>query len=192
MAGTKEASKSPVDAVQAVFDALQPFDDAARQRILTSAMSLLGMGPIQHFQPAAQFDARHEPARREGPAPRPLSPVELIQAKKPATNSQKISLFAYYREKVEGLARFSREDLEPYFAKAKQPAPSNYDRDFRDAVKLGWIFEDGADSYLTSKGLEAVEEGFGGRALPRGTVGKAPKRTKKNKKRRARISRGKK
>lgn len=38
----KTAPKSLVEAVQFVFDALEPFDEAARQRILASAMSLLG------------------------------------------------------------------------------------------------------------------------------------------------------
>ncbi|HMF45709.1 MAG TPA: hypothetical protein VKE29_03470 [Candidatus Udaeobacter sp.] len=99
-----------------------------------------------------------------------MSPVELIQQKQPTTNAQKIALFAYYREKVEGLARFSRGDLESYFAKAKQPPPGNYGRDFQQAVSLGWIYEDGADSYLTTKGLEAVEAGFAGKAQPRGAA----------------------
>jgi len=106
----------------------------------------------------------------ESPSARPVSPVELIQQKQPTTNAQKIALFAYYREKVEGLARFSRGDLESYFAKAKQPPPGNYGRDFQQAVSLGWIYEDGADSYLTTKGLEAVEAGFAGKAQPRGAA----------------------
>ena len=35
--------KSPVDAVQLVYAALEPFDDQARRRIVESAASLLGM-----------------------------------------------------------------------------------------------------------------------------------------------------
>jgi hypothetical protein len=105
--------------------------------------------------------------------------VELIDEKKPATNPQRIALFAYYRERSEGLTRFAKDDLKPYFAKAKQPSPQNYDRDFRHAVQNGWIFEDGADSYLTSKGLEAVEAGFEGKGAPRGSGAK--RRTKKGK-----------
>jgi hypothetical protein len=99
---------------------------------------------------------------------RAKSPVELIQEKRPATNSQRIALFAYFREKVEGEARFSRADLRAYFSKAKEPPPGNYDRDFSGAVRNGWIHEDGSDSYLTSKGLEVVEAGFDGKGRPRG------------------------
>ncbi len=91
---------------------------------------------------------------------RPVSIVELIQEKQPGTQAQRIALFAYYREKHEGLARFSRADLQSYFSKAKEPPTTNYGRDFVEAVKKGWLHEDGADSYITSRGIEAVESGF--------------------------------
>ena len=185
MPTSKSAPKTLVDAVQAVFDALEPFDEAARNRILQSAASLLGMG-------LPSMASTHQPSNLATPqsitrsSERPLSPVELIQQKSPATNSQRIAVFAYYREKVEGLQRFAKSDLVAYFAKAKQPPPQNYDRDFRQAVTLGWIYEDGADSYLTSKGLEAVEAGFEGKAQPRGkavTKGKKGRRGQKSSKR---------
>jgi hypothetical protein len=95
-------------------------------------------------------------------SPRPVSLIELIKEKNPTTNAQRIAFFAYYREKHEDIQRFERDDLKPYFAKAKLPPPSNYDRDFVEGVKKGWIHEDSADSYLTSKGVEAVEASFPG------------------------------
>jgi hypothetical protein len=88
--------------------------------------------------------------------------VELVNEKRPGTNPQRLALFAYYREKSEGSSRFSRDALRPYFAKARIPPPSNFDRDFGESVKRGWIHEDGDESYLTSRGLEAVEAGFQG------------------------------
>jgi len=171
-----------VEAVQAVFGALEAFDDAARQRILTSATSLLGMGiaalPVRGASPAAPSTSPQLPSRSS--QDRPVSPVELLQEKKPATNPQRIALFAYYRERTEGLARFSKDDLKQYFPKAKLPPPQNFDRDYGRAAKAGWIYDDGADSYLTSKGLEAAEAGFGGKGLPRGAaVAKAKKGKKK-------------
>jgi hypothetical protein len=173
-----------VDAVQAVFQALEPFDDTARHRILQSAASLLGTA-----LPTSLTTSAHPTGAAPvvGSAPRlserPLSPVELLQDKKPGNNAQKIALFAYYREKIEGLSRFSKDDLLPYFAKAKQPPPQNFDRDFRQAVALGWIYEDGADSYLTSKGLESVEAGFDGKSSSRGrSPSKSrPKRARRSK-----------
>ncbi len=180
MSGVKAAPKTLVEAVQAVFSALEPFDDDARQRIITSAASLLGTRAAAFAPTTAPTTHVHPPASGRSPAPeRPVSPVELVQEKKPATNPQRLALFAYYRERVEGLSRFAKEDLKAYFAKAKQPPPQNYDRDFNKAVKVGWIYEDGEDSYLTSKGLELVEAGFGGKASPRGAAVAARRRATK-------------
>jgi len=168
VATSKQPQKTLVEAVQAVYEALEPFDDTSRQRILISATSLLG----GHLTPPVAAVPQAVPQQSKAPQPvageRPLSPIELIQSKGAVTNVQKLAVFAYYRERVEGSSRFAKEDLLPYFAKAKQPPPGNYDRDFRQAVTAGWIYEDGADSYLTSKGLEAVEAGFGGKGQKRG------------------------
>jgi hypothetical protein len=188
MASKKSAPKTLVEAVQAVFDALEPFDDAARNRILQSAASLLGTGLAANVGSgsASTIGVGASPPQARA-FDRPLSPVELLQQKQPATNAQRIAVFAYFRDKVEGLARFAKDDLRGYFAKAKQPAPQNFDRDFRQAVSLGWIYEDADDSYLTSKGLEAVEAGFGGKALPRGSAS-----SKKRVKSKVRLSKRKK
>ncbi len=172
-------ASSPVDAVQAIYAALEPLDEEARRRVISSAMSLLGMG-----QPHLEgITTSRRPGQQIQTEPtttaRAKSPVELIQEKNPATNAQRIAVFAYHREKFEGEPRFSRADLRSYFGKAKEPPPANYDRDFNAAVREGWIHEDGAESYLTSKGLEAVEAGFGGKARPRGRA-VAKKGSKKN------------
>jgi hypothetical protein len=78
---------------------------------------------------------------------------------------------------------------------AKEKPPRNYDRDFVEAVKKGWIHEDGAESYITSKGIEAVESGFAGerkytkRAGRPRKVGRRPAGTKSEKKRKTRGAR---
>jgi hypothetical protein len=177
-------TNSPVDAVQAIYAALEPLDEETRRRVISSAMSLLGMSQPHPDVPTTTRRSGHQTQAEPGATSRAKSPVELIQEKNPATNAQRIALFAYHREKVEGEARFSRADLRSYFRKAKEPLPANYDRDFAAAVREGWIHEDGAESYLTSKGLEAVEAGFGGKARPRGraVAKKSPKRKAARKK----------
>lgn len=158
-------SKEPmtlVQAVQIVFDALEPFDEAARQRILASVVALFGSKSVTAARElAVGATGRPGPETSLVRSERPISPIELLQEKNATTNVQKIALFAFYRERVEGLARFSKDDLKPLFGKAKQLPPQNFDRDYRKAVSLGWIYDDGAESYLTTKGLEAVEAGFG-------------------------------
>lgn len=177
-------SPSPVDAVRAIYEALEPLDDASRQRAIASAMSLLGMGaasaPAGATGSLPDAPAEATPPSQTTQFDRPIGLVELIQERQPVTNAQRIALFAFYRERAEGLPRFSRHDLEGYFPEARVPPPANYDRDFNNAVSQGWIHEDGDQSYLTTKGIEAVEAGFAGkRASPqrkRATTSKAAKK----------------
>jgi hypothetical protein len=193
MARSRDTTSAPVEAVQTVFAALEPLDDATRQRVLASVAALLGMtGAPVTGGPSANRVSMGGASRQSGTqsTDRPVSLVELLQQKPPKSIPQKIALFAYYRERVEGQPRFARADLKSYFATAKEKPAGNYDRDFTQAVKLGLIHEDGADSYLTSRGLEAVESGFahsasaaGGakakRAAPKRTRSRARKSTKR-------------
>ena len=153
-------------AFQQVYSALKDLDVETRGRVISSVLAMLGTSQTTFPNPAPQMS---QPAQTQPVEPsafpssgRPLSLIELMQQKNPGTNGQKIALFAYYREKYEGLSRFSRDDLKSYFATAKQQPSANYDRDFNKAVRKGWIHENGADSYLTSKGVEAVEGSFPG------------------------------
>jgi len=148
-----------------VYDALEPLDNATRQKVLASVSALLGTPRSEVTQPSVQQpeQVRAVGASRSQNFDRPKSLVELMQEKQPKNNAQKIALFAYYRERVENKPRFAKSDLKTYFSTAKEKPAANYDRDFASAVKAGWIHEDGADSYLTSRGLEAVESSFAGK-----------------------------
>jgi len=181
-------------AVEAVHAALLPLDADARKRVLRSVYALLDVIMEDSVSRLAATGTVVPPALTSGAAAgtRPVSIVELIQEKQPGTSAQRIVLFAYYREKHEGLARFSRRDLEPYFGKAKESPTGNYDRDFVEAVRKGWIHEDGENSYITSRGIEAVEGGFAGERKyarsarkPAGKAHKAPKPKKTTRRNRA-------
>jgi hypothetical protein len=146
-----------------VHSALEKLSPEVRSKVLAAVGALLDIPAV----PEASGETDVKPKSKiqpttDGPttASRPMSIVELIQDKKPSTNPQYIALFAYFREKYENQPRFSRSDLEAYFPKARIAPPSNYDRDFIVTVTRGWIHEDGSDSYLTSRGVEAVEGGF--------------------------------
>lgn len=172
----KKTSDPVAEAINQVVAALAQLEDEAKRRVLKAAGALFGLGDSS----AHGVFALSREGVEAGPVPRssqdisqtPQSLNELILEKKPVTNSQRLALFAFYRERVEGKQRFARGDLLPYFAKAREPKPGNFDRDFTAAVKEGWFHEDDADSYLTSRGVEAVEAGFGGKAKPRGSTAK--------------------
>lgn len=150
--------KDPVMvSVQAVHAALRDLEPEQRRRVLASVGALLDIAGKQAF-----IQQTDPPKLRSEERARQPSLIEVIQDKKPGTNAQHITLFAYYREKHEGLPRFQRNDLESYFGMAKEAPPTNFDRDFVESVKRGWIHESGNESYITSRGIEAVEAGFEG------------------------------
>jgi hypothetical protein len=182
-----EKNRDPhIVALESVYSALKDLDLPGRKKVLSSVFALLGVEELaQAVVPQSgshpQAFATQSPAPTEALATRPVSIVELIQEKKPGTSAQRIALFAYYREKYEGIARFKRDDLKSYFAKAKEAPATNFDRDFVEAVRKGWIHEEGSDSYVTSKGVEVVESDFKGeRKYSKGTK---PRRIETKKKR---------
>ena len=149
-----------ISALEAVHNALKPLDSTERQRVLASVCALLDIADIPAT--AQTSSPPTESRQKTGPSTpvRPVAIRELIQEKRPNSHPEYITLFAYYREKHQNLPTFSRSALEEYYRTSRVPPPSNYDRDFVKAVERGWIHEDGDNSYITSKGLEAVESSF--------------------------------
>lgn len=181
------SNKDPkVEAVEAIYAALKSLDAQSRSEVVSSVFALLGMSaPVLPAQPATQAQPQ-EPAIAPAVEPaqsahrgRPKGLTEVVNERQPGTNAQRITLFAYWREKHEGIPRFAREDLKTYFGKAHLSPPRNYDRDFTTAVHRGWLHEDGAQSYVTSKGIEAVEANFEGERSYSGRSRKPKKPGKK-------------
>jgi hypothetical protein len=161
--GKKDKS---ISALEAVHSALKGLNAQERQRVLASVRVLLEIPPSaapnqQKLVIAEEASSSSAPASPQVSG-RPLAIRELIQDKKPRTHPQFITLFAYYREKHQNVASFKRDDLRSYYATSRENPPKNFDRDFVEAVRKGWIHEDGDNSYITSKGIEAVASGFAG------------------------------
>jgi hypothetical protein len=158
-------AKDPtISALEAVHAALKPLGAPERERVLASVYALLGINEVQPPTKPSTAPLGGQPESRSKSAPsspaRPVAIRELIQEKKPSTHPEYITLFAYYREKHQNLPTFSRAALAGYYPMSRETPPSNFDRDFVEAVKRGWIHEDGDNSYITSKGLEVVESSF--------------------------------
>lgn len=163
-----------------VMNAIQALSPEQRSRVLHSVAALYGVLPLtsspvassKHAEsgmgsfssPDLAASATTNPIKR-------LSIVEFLQQRQAVTNPQRIACFAHYREKIEGFEKFSKADLIEYFPQAKLPAPgNNYSRDYNNAIKEGWIHDEGSKSYLTQKGESAVDTGFGGKGKPRGAA----------------------
>lgn len=176
------AKNQELAAVQQIVNALQPLDGSAQDRVLGSVLALLGkaMPTAVEFTGGGERGENRREAGEGRVAQRPKGLTELLSEKNPGTNSQRIALFAYYRDKYEAKSRFSRGELKTYFVTARLEPPANYDRDFNGAVEKGWIHESGDQSYITTSGIEAAEQGFEGeRVYVRrrgGTKKGAPKR----------------
>lgn len=154
-----------VQAVNTIVQSLRPLDAEAQQRVLQSSLALLGLAIATHSR-SVESDLPVSVGGASGASPRgghkPKGLTELLLEKKPGTNAQRIVLFAFYRREVEGITNFARQDLKPYFAKARIAPPGNFDRDFAKAVDAGWIHEDGDNSYLTSSGDQLIDNAFEG------------------------------
>jgi len=174
-----------MSALEAVHSALKGLSAEDRQRVLSSVHSLLDIDPVSSVEVSSKSgrtSAESSQAARTAPT-RGVGLVEVIKDKEPRSIPQMITLFAYYREKYEGRMKFGRDDLEQYFTKAHEPPPGNFHRDFVIAVRNGWIHDDGENSYITSKGIEAVESGFaGGEGKPRSRSAKTTRSAKRARK----------
>lgn len=185
---TKDDPTKAAAAAFAVMKALEPLSADDRHRVLQAAAALYSVSVTP--SPAAQFNAgaaAKNPANENGgdggsarASNKRMSIGEFLQEKAAITNLQRIACFAHYREHVENMPNFSSSDLKAYFPLAKLPAPGkNYGRDYNNVVKAAWIHDEGAKSYLTQKGEDAVKAGFGGKGKPRGaTAGKKRKGAK--------------
>jgi hypothetical protein len=155
MPAKKREADATFAALQAVHEALRPLSAEDRARVLDSVVTLLDVAT-----PSSPLQRQTAPSLVTPVPGRRPSVVEILSDRKPVTIPGKIVLFAYYREKYEGLSRFARDDLVAYFGKAKETPPTHFGREFDKAVKKGWLHEEGADSYITSRGIEEVESGF--------------------------------
>lgn len=174
-----------ITALEAVHAALKPLKPEERKRVLTSVHALLDVSSAAAAVEQVKNDSDAAPnvPSSTTSSTRPLAIQELILDRKPGSHPEFITLFAYYREKYQGQPRFAREDLRQYYTSSREEPPKNYDRDFVNAVKKGWIHEDSDNSYITSKGIEAVESGFAIGAKSKSLSGRR-KTIKKNQRRR--------
>jgi hypothetical protein len=90
---------------------------------------------------------------------------EFLNQVGPKRNADTITAIAAYL-KNSGQESFTRDQVKDYFRKAGEPSPSNYNRDFADALSTGWIAEDHTNVgsyYITASGEDALRSGFPGK-----------------------------
>jgi len=87
-----------------------------------------------------------------------LSLTEFVSKVNPGSNAERATVIAYYMRFKEGIEEFTFEDvMEKWWKKAAFKRPRNPWRDFRNAVRKGWISPANGTYYLTKSGIEFVE-----------------------------------
>lgn len=91
------------------------------------------------------------------------SPREALNDSGAKTNMQKILVLAKYHLDRTGNISFKPLEIKAYFKKAGEPEPRNFSRDIKDAIGLGYIYEDmdgNRDYVITDYGNDLLKSGF--------------------------------
>jgi len=129
-------------ALQEVITALQPLCQEARERILGSVATFLGVS-------AKPQHSAQAPAHSSGPVPvsgapsysadTALSPKEFLLEKQPRTDVERIACLAFYATHYQDLPHFKTLDLSKLNTSAAQPKFSNAANAANNAVKAGYL-----------------------------------------------------
>jgi hypothetical protein len=130
------------DALQTIITALRPLDVEARQRILDSASTFLGItnpiksGPAHFSTPQTSPSPNIRAPFSEDTS---MSPKDFLNEKSPKTDVERIACLAYYLTHYRSMPHFKTLELSVLNTEAAQPKFSNTTYSSNNAVKLGYI-----------------------------------------------------
>lgn len=138
-------------ALQAIIQALQPFDPHDRDRILKAAALFLQIPASEHTGSSGSFES-HSPSRerannidgeRSGfPAfstPDTTSPKDFLFQKQPRTDVERVAALAFYLTHYRDTPYFKTLDLSKLNTEAAQPKFANAATSASNAVKQGYL-----------------------------------------------------
>lgn len=141
------ASTNEFEALQSIIAALRPLDQEARQRIMESAATFLGLSdaaPRQRASHSAHASVAGPigvggQSRPPFSADTSMSPKEFLMEKAPKTDVERIACLAYYLTHYKSTPHFKTLDISALNTEAAQPKFSNTAYSTNNAVKLGYI-----------------------------------------------------
>lgn len=142
--------KTEMDAIAVIVAALEPLDEAARQRVLNYAVGHLGLqcGELNSSVLPPAPRAPHEASEAPPPAAGARTPVvsdirTLKEEKGPTSAIQMAAVVAYYLAELaphhDRKDRIATADLERYFKQANYPLPTTPGQTLRDAKAAGYL-----------------------------------------------------
>lgn len=140
------ASQNEFQALQAVIGALQPLEPEARNRILESAATFLGIAavhskPREYGQSLTSGTSYSAPVNARAPFSEDtdMSPKDFLMEKTPKTDVERIACLAYYLTHYRATPHFKTLDISTLNTEAAQPKFSNTAYSTNNAVKLNYI-----------------------------------------------------
>jgi hypothetical protein len=161
-----------IRALEAVFDALHPLDDEARNRVLEYTLKRLGMRelPSAPDSPAAALPTKAvEQTPQEGPSA--TTDIRSLKDKKdPSSAIDMAAVVAYYLAEAapedERKDTVNSADLEKYFKQAQFPLPGRMANTLPNAAKAGYFDSAARGEYR----LNPVGHNLVTQNLPRGSA----------------------
>lgn len=177
------SGKAPIDAVNAIHDALENLDKEGQLKALQAAVVLLGITPesigLTNESADAGKDRGKSDASETGKHRRGVggsgqvgSASEYFRNKDPQGLMEVLAVAARYRELTERAEIHTKEELDAVFRAARRNAPANFSRDLANAKKQQY-FNSGDAIVLSHFGQSYVD------ALPDREAVKAIGRPKK-------------
>jgi len=134
-----------IRALKAVYDALEPLDDEARNRVVDYTLKRLGMRELPPISTAPSpasvaADEREEPLGKD----QRLTDIRsLKETKDPGSAIDMAAVVAYYLAEIspedERKETVNSADLEKYFKQAQFPLPSRMSNTLANAAKAGYF-----------------------------------------------------
>jgi hypothetical protein len=141
----RQAQATELEALQTVIAVLQSLDEEARDRILQSAITFLGVSPghpttaVTRTAGPVSTVSEETSSLSDFSTDRSMSPKEFLLEKQPRTDVERIAVLAYYLTHYRDIPHFKTLDLSKLNTEAAQPKFSNTANSANNAVKRGYL-----------------------------------------------------
>lgn len=180
---TKLDDLSELKAFNTIVSAVQNLDEEARRRVITSALTLLGLnrsilgrsiqeGSVVHQEPSEPDDGSFSEDRT-------LSAKEFMLDKKPRTDVERIATLAYYLTHYRGVPHFKTLDLSKLNTEAAQIKFSNAAKAVDNATAAGLLVPAGKGKKQISAIGELYVQALPDRDAARAAIAHARRRRKR-------------
>jgi hypothetical protein len=180
LADSRTTPAEELKAFNAIVSAVGRLEEDARTRVITSALTFLGMAPASHRAPdyppgsRGPSDAPHDGFSED----RTISPKEFMLDKKPRMDVDRIACLAYYLTHYRDTPHFKTLDLSKLNTEAAQVKFSNAAKAVNNAASAGLLVPAGSGKKQISAIGELYVQALPDREAARAAIAYAKRRRK--------------